>query len=463
LTAHTQNGRAIIAGTASGLSATDARLNADIPAAIDLSGPKLAMDTQAPVSGTLTWRGEIKSLWQLLGNEQHTLAGQAVIDLKVAGNMDEPVITGGLRLTKGLYENLAAGTALHNIDLNVAARSGSLVDVTLAATDTGSGTLSASGSLRRGGDVPGWSVDMAGDLKQFYVLRRDDVTAAASGHFTYKGPALAGTIGGDLQIVKSEYRLGESYQPDIPILRGPPPDAKKAVESPIRLNVTLSVPEVLRTEGQGLEAFWRGDIKATGDIAHPDLVGQLTLARGTFSFLGKTFDLESGTVTFTGGGQINPELNIVATRQAEEITATVTITGRATEPQITLSSQPALPQDEVLARLLFRRGTTQLGPIESLQLANAAADLSGISRGGLSGVLRRASGLDIVGFGGESGNAIVLGRQFSSALYVGIEQNVNDSTRRIVIEWRLTRQFSLQSTTTGEAGADLGVLWRKNY
>jgi translocation and assembly module TamB len=128
-----------------------------------------------------------------------------------------------------------------------------------------------------------------------------------------------------------------------------------------------------------------------------------------------------------------------------------------------LSSQPALPQDEVLARLLFRKGTTQLGPIESLQLANAAADLSGVSRGGLSGVLRRASGLDIVGFGGESGNAIVLGRQFSSALYIGIEQNVTDSSRRVVVEWRLTRQFSLQSTTTGEAGADLGLLWRKNY
>lgn len=225
----------------------------------------------------------------------------------------------------------------------------------------------------------------------------------------------------------------------------------------------LTASDVLRTDGKGIEAFWRGEVKATGDFNHPNLVGQLNLARGTFSFLGKSFDLERGTVTFTGGGQIDPELNIVGTRQAVDITATVTISGRSSQPQITLSSQPTLPQDEVLSRLLFRKGTTELGPLESLQIADAAADLTGLSRGGLSGVLRRASGLDIFGFGGQSGNAIVLGRQVSSAVYIGVEQNVNDSSRRVVVEWRLTRNFSLQSSTTSAAGADFGVLWRKSY
>ena len=462
LTAQAKNGRAVIVGSASGLSAEEARLNADVPVKIDLSGPRLTLDMQAPASGDLTWRGEIKPLWQLVGNEQHTLAGIADIDIKAAGMLSEPALTGGIRLSKGLYENLASGTALHNIALDVTAQSGTLVSIALTATDTGAGTIAAQGELRKGDQ--GWSTDVAGDLRRFHILRRDDITAAANGHVTYKGPVLAGALGGNLQIVKSEYRLGESYQPEVLLLRGLAAKAKPGDgESPIRLDVDLSFPDVFRTEGQGLEAFWNGDIKATGDLNHPNLVGALTLARGTFSFLGKTFDLESGTVTFTGGGRIDPELSIVAMRQAEDITATVTISGRASQPQITLSSQPGLPQDEVLARLLFRKGTTQLGPLESLQLANAAADLAGLSRGGLGGVLRRASGLDIVGFGGQSGNAIVLGRQFSSALYIGIEQNVNDSTRRVVIEWRLTRQFSLQSTTTGGAGADLGVLWRKNY
>jgi translocation and assembly module TamB len=463
LTAEVRDGRATFTGSAAGLSSEDARLKADLPMTLDLSGPRLHMDMQTPANAHLAWRGEIKPLWDMLADEQHTVAGETDIDIRMAGTLAAPAVTGGIHLTKGLYENLAAGTALHNVALDVTAHSSDAINLTLSATDTGAGTLKAQGNARKGDGPYAWALEASGELKQFHILRRDDVTAAADGRITYQGTLREGTLGGDLKIVRSELRLGESYQPEIPLLRGIAAQGQSSGVSGIKLAIALSVPDVLRTEGKGLEAFWRGDIKVTGDINNPDLVGQLSLARGTFSFLGRTFDLSSGTVTFTGGGTIDPDLNVVAVRQAEDITATVTISGRASQPRITLSSQPALPQDEVLARLLFRKGATQLGPLETLQLANAAADLTGLSRGGLTGVLRRASGLDILDFGGASGNAIVIGTQLSNALYVGIEQNVNDSSRRIVIEWRLTRQFSLQSTTTDKTGSDLGILWRKNY
>jgi translocation and assembly module TamB len=118
----------------------------------------------------------------------------------------------------------------------------------------------------------------------------------------------------------------------------------------------------------------------------------------------------------------------------------------------------------VLAQLLFRKGTGQLGPLESLQLASAAADLAGLSQGGLTGMLRRTFGLDIVSFGGKSGQSVVLGHQISSSLYVGVEQSVaTSSERQLVVEWRLTRSLSIESTTDQQTGADIGVIWRKDY
>jgi translocation and assembly module TamB len=232
----------------------------------------------------------------------------------------------------------------------------------------------------------------------------------------------------------------------------------------VQLDVTLVIDDVLRVEGKGLEAFWRGELRARGGIDAPDVSGTLTLARGTFTFLGKSFDLDTGDITFTGGGKIDPELSLSASRQSGDVTATVTITGRSSQPNIALSSVPVLPQDEVLAQLLFRKGATELGPLESLQLASAAADLAGLSQGGLSGLLRRTFGLDIVGFGGKSGDAVVLGHQFSSSIYVGVEQSVDTTSDHvIVVEWRLSRSLAIQSTTSPQTGADLGLIWRKNY
>ena len=458
-----RSGRAVITGTASGLSDQEAKLSADMPVRLDLTVPRIAFDMNAPMNGTLAWRGDVKPLWDILALDQHLLAGQADVNLRTTGTLEQPVITGGVKLTKGRYENLAAGTALQNLDADITAGTGASMAINISATDTGSGRATAQGTMTWDG---GWVVDAAGDLAAFHILRRDDITAAVTGHVTYKGPATTGTLSGRLQVVRSEMRIGASYVPEIPLLRakslGQP--VVPGRPSTVQLDVTLAIDDVLRIEGKGLEAYWRGDLRARGNLDAPDVSGTLTLARGTFTFLGRSFDLDTGSVTFIGGGKIDPELALSASRESGDVTATVAITGRTSQPSIALSSVPALPQDEVLAQLLFRKGATQLGPLESLQLASAAADLAGLSQGGLSGMLRRTFGLDIVGFGGKSGDAVVLGHQFSSALYVGVEQSVGTTNQhQIVVEWRLNRSLAIQSTTTPQTGADLGLIWRKNY
>ena len=61
------------------------------------------------------------------------------------------------------------------------------------------------------------------------------------------------------------------------------------------------------------------------------------------------------------------------------------MTGPANDPSFTFSANPALPQDEVLARLIFQQGTTDLSPLQIAQLAEAAASLAGV--GGSTGLL----------------------------------------------------------------------------
>jgi translocation and assembly module TamB len=458
------DGRATVTGTATGLSAEDAKLDAEFPARVDARAFRATFDMAAPIKGSLTWHGDIKPLWQLLAYDQHALAGQADLDLAVSGSIAQPRIAGGLKLTKASYENFASGTAMRDLDASITAEDTDSFAVTLSGSDTDGGKITAKGTFSRGADGH-WAVDAGGDLDRFHVLRRDDATAATTGHITYKGPLTSGTLSGRLQVVRSELRLGATYVPEIPLLRAKMSLAQDAAKpSPIKLDVTLAIDDVIRVEGKGLEAFWRGALHAQGTLDTPDISGTLTLARGTFTFLGQTFDLTQGTITFTGGGKIDPELSITASKASGTVTATVNVTGPASHPNIALSSTPVMPQDEVLAQLLFRKGTGQLGPLESLQLASAAADLAGLSQGGLTGMLRRTFGLDIVSFGGKSGDSVVLGHQISSSLYVGVEQSVaTSSERQLVVEWRLSRSLSIESTTDQQTGADIGLVWRKDY
>ncbi len=67
----------------------------------------------------------------------------------------------------------------------------------------------------------------------------------------------------------------------------------------------------------------------------------------------------------------------MAQTQVLDVTATVKITGLADAPKIELSSTPELPQDEILARLLFGEPASQLTALQVVQIGAALASLSG--------------------------------------------------------------------------------------
>jgi translocation and assembly module TamB len=461
-----KNGHAVFTGTAAGLSKEDMHLAADIPARLDVMGGRLIVDRDAPMTASLLWNGDITALWQLIAIDQHVLSGKVAADVRAHGTLADPRITGRIHLTEGRYENFVSLTTMRDLDIDLAAMEGNAFAVNLAATDGNGGKISASGKMTPA-TLEGWKVAVNADLDHFHLLRRDDLSGAATGKVAYAGTLTTGDVTGSLSLDRAEMVMGASYIPEVPLLRGRPgellEEKKEAGFSTVRLAVALKVADVVRVSGKGLESFWRGSLNAGGTVAHPDITGSLTLARGTFSFVGQQFQLDEGTVTFTGGGAINPELNISASKQATDITATLAITGTARFPTIALTSNPSVPRDEVLARLMFRKEATQLGPVESVQLASAAAELSGLTPGGINGLLRKPLGLDTVSVGGRTGKSLVLGRQVTNSLYIGAEQDLEGSDREIVIERRLTPTLSLKSTTSDKTGGDIGIIWRKNY
>src|SRR3546814_5045146 len=87
---------------------------------------------------------------------------------------------------------------------------------------------------------------------------------------------------------------------------------------------------------------------------------------------------------------------IAAEANVQGLSATIRVTGTGLRPEITFASIPALPEDEVLSRLLFGTSVANLSAPEALQLAAAAASLrsGGRSAGNPLNKLGRAIGVD---------------------------------------------------------------------
>jgi translocation and assembly module TamB len=135
---------------------------------------------------------------------------------------------------------------------------------------------------------------------------------------------------------------------------------------------------------------------------------------------------------------------------------------------VKFSSSPELPQDEILARLLFDRATSNLSPFEIAQLAQALAQLTGIGGGGANPLdrVRSALGLDRLGVsGGEGGTgaAVEAGRYVAPGVFLGVRQGTQGQTG-VGVQVEITPRLKLEGqTATGPAGDRLGLSYEFEY
>jgi translocation and assembly module TamB len=236
-----------------------------------------------------------------------------------------------------------------------------------------------------------------------------------------------------------------------------------APPAPWRLDLKATARNRLMVTGLGLDSEWRAGLAITGTVGEPVLVGTATMLRGGYEFAGRRFDLERGTIRFNGSNPPDPVLDIAANANIQSLSATIRVTGTGLKPEVTFTSNPALPEDELLSRLLFGTSITNLSAPEAVQLASAVAALQ--SGGGLDPInaLRRAVGLDRLRIIAADptigqGTAIAAGKYITRRAFVElITDGQGYSATRV--EFQITRWLSILSTisTIGRQSANVRV------
>ncbi len=416
------------------------------------------------LSGGIRYTGPADTVWSLLNVPDQSLVGPIGLVADFAGTLGAPILTGGFRGEQLSYRHLAFGTRVTGLTLQ-GVLDGSEVKLVRLEGNVNGGTIKGSGAARLAAEGAG-SIDLQFMLERARIANSPSTTIVVSGPLRITGSLRDATLSGELRVDDGQIRLG-GLQPaavtsDIKVRRvdAPIPAAARA-ESRFALDIKVSARDSVRAQGLGLDSFWSADVRIGGDLAQPRLTGDARLTRGTFDFAGTSFDIRRGVIGFVGE-PLDTSLAIEAVATAEGMTALVRIDGTARLPELSFSSSPPLPEDEVLSRLLFGSSVADLSATEALQLATALASLRG-GTGGLDplGRLQRASGIDRIRLTGSDaqsgmGTGIAFGERIGRNLYVEVATDTrgNALTR---VELTLTKVLSLlaQVTTLGDAAVNL--------
>ncbi len=395
-------------------------------------------------------RVDLAMLDPLLAAQGRRARGIVTLDAAVTGTTAAPQVRGTLVLANGDVADYALGAHVTDLAATVEA-SGDTIRLAQFTGKAGPGTLGGSGTISLAGTMP---IDMRFTANNARPLSSDLITALIDANLTLQGQ-MKGDLqaAGTLHVRRADIRVPDKLPASVAVLpvrdanAPPPPPTPAASASTIALNLTLEAPEKVFIRGRGLDAELAGTIHIGGTAANPIPSGGLHLRRGTLSVIGTTLNFTEGIIDFSGGGISNPSLHFVATSTTSTIVATLTISGSAKDPKITLSSVPDMPQDEILAQLLFNTNTSKLSPLQLAQIAAALASLSGATSGADPlDKLRTTFGLDRLSVGSSSSGSPTLeaGRYIARGVYLGARQSASGTGTQATVQVDIARGLQVR-------------------
>ena len=238
--------------------------------------------------------------------------------------------------------------------------------------------------------------------------------------------------------------------------------------------VRVDLGETWISKGDQIEVGIGGQIEAKLG-PELDVTGKIETRRGTLFVSGKSFEIERGTVTFTGGPPDTPIISAVARYDSPAgYTVYAEYTGTASEGKLGLRSEPPLSQDEILTLLMFGTpdGSFGAGSQNSDSLSTAVSVVGGTAAQGLNRALSKVTDLDVSARVDTSTGAprpeLVL--QLSPRVAARVTQALGEPTPGqspdrtfVTIELRVASAWAL-STMVGDRGATaFDVIWRRRY
>ncbi|SIS57982.1 translocation/assembly module TamB domain-containing protein [Phaeovulum vinaykumarii] len=452
-----------VAADLRGPGATDARIEGQVAADLARADLNLAGRTGADLAAPF------------LGDR--ALSGPLDFDLRLNGAPGLSALSGrvtgaGLRLA-----DPALGLVLEDMQAR-ADLAGGAAQVSAGARLREGGRMDLRGRIGLSG---GFDAALRATLAQAHLRDPELFDTSVSGDLSIDGPLTGGArIAGNLELGQTELRIPAGLATAAPIpdlIHRAEPAAVRATRAragllaqaeaaaPGRaypLDIGLSAPRRIFVRGRGVDAELGGALRLGGTSAAVAPAGEFRLIRGRLDILAKRFDLTEGLIRLQGA--LVPWLRFAATTTEDEVSVTIGLEGPADAPELSFTSSPELPEDEILARILFGRAAATLSPFQAAQMASAVASLAGKGGEGMVGRLRANLGLDDfdVTSGADGETELRFGKYLGENLYTDVTVD-SQGQSEVTINLDVSPNLTVRGAMGQDGGTGVGIYYERDY
>jgi autotransporter translocation and assembly factor TamB len=293
-----------------------------------------------------------------------TLDGSAGLDVDVSGTVGQPVLRGSADMTinVGRFTN-ATLPALADFRARL-----------VFANDTV--TLEQFGGVLAGGrftmdgtakfsTLASVNLDLRMKASSVLLARDDTMTIRADSDLQITGPLTSAKIAGNLALTNSHFLKNIDLIPiGLPGRPAPRPPAAQPEFSipdpPFRdwqFDVVIKTKDPVGIRGNLATGAATADLRLTGTGLHPGLNGVVKLRDVDATLPFSRLSISQGALYFDPSDSFNPRIDLHGSSVIQDYTVRVYVYGTALAPQAIFTSEPPLPQEEIIS--LLATGTTR--------------------------------------------------------------------------------------------------------
>jgi len=446
-------------------------VDAEVRVPIDLAWAGERHDVgDQPLSGAVRASDlDLTFLPALAPNEIRAASGLARIELQLAGSRRAPQLSGRAVVEDGSLQLARLGSIYDDIAVTLDMTADRVQLMNLQASAGGGAVRGAGGlDLSPGADR---AFLLTLTFEKFLALKNRGNEAVLSGVLRFAGTPATPTLTGTIDVERAVLRLPPFIAPTEPVAHADPtievvgmrqslePAAQASppettLDDRLRLDVAVRLPGNAWIRRHDANVEVSGDLRLT-KAPHGTLRthGNLDSRRGWYAFQGRRFTLRAGTVTFPESGE-EPSVDITGAYRADEYSVIAQVKGPSSKPELTLWSEPALDQADILSVLLFGKPVGRLNGAQAASLQEQTVGLAGgYAVGQLGASVRDALGLDTLDVelpqGAAGDGQFRVGRNITRDVFVSFAHQFGSSIAEVVsAEYAITPRISIRGSTS---------------
>ena len=335
----------------------------------------------------------------------------------------------------------------------------------------GGGKVTASGGLQY---RPAIQFDLGMAARGVRLLYPEGMRESIDADIRLAGTTDNALLGGTVNLADISFTPGfdlSSFAGQFSSGVAPPPPVG-GISQNIHLNLAVHSTNNVNLVSRTLSVNGSASLLVQGTVDNPVILGRVNLNDGDMILNGDRFVLTGASIQFVNPTETQPVVNATITTSIQQYNISMRFSGPTDQLQTQYSSDPALPQADIIHLLAFGNtseaaanapatSTNQMA--ESLvadqvssQITSRVSKVAGISQLSISPVLNDPQN-------GQNGANITIQQRVTGNLFVTFNENTAQSTETIQGQYKVSPRVSISATRDPNGGFAADLLIKKEY